>query len=146
VNTFDKNSEPGGQHWFEAQVDLRWRIVAAFFEQFRCVVELRGDKTHDHSNGFGAKRQCQSAAGVHNKERVDLRTFRRHAVRMARTNGLTRKQAALGLGVGLSALKEWAIAHRVIDVVPYKELDWTRQNERRRRGTRMLDKETKTLN
>ena len=38
--------------------------------------------------------------------------FRRDAVRIALTSGLTRKQVADDLGVGMSTLNKWITAHR----------------------------------
>lgn len=43
--------------------------------------------------------------------------FRRDAVRIALTSGLTRLQVAEDLGVGLSTLNKWVTAHRDTDVV-----------------------------
>ena len=46
--------------------------------------------------------------------------FRQDAVRSALTSGLTRKQVADDLGVGMSTLNKWITAHRDIDVVSKK--------------------------
>ena len=43
--------------------------------------------------------------------------FRKDAVRIALTSGLTRKQVTDDLGVGLSTLNKWITAHRGTDVV-----------------------------
>ena len=43
--------------------------------------------------------------------------FRKDAVRIALTSGLTRRQVADDLGVGLSTLNKWVTAHRATDVV-----------------------------
>ena len=43
--------------------------------------------------------------------------FRKDAVRIALTSGLTRRQVADDLGVGLSTLNKWVNAHRDTDVV-----------------------------
>ena len=67
--------------------------------------------------------------------------FRQDAVRIALTSGLTRKQAALDLGVGLSTLNKWITAHRDTDVVSDKDLDLARENERLRREIRLLKEE-----
>jgi transposase len=45
--------------------------------------------------------------------------FRKDAVRIALTSGLTRKQVADDLGVGMSTLNKWITAHR--------ELTWCRE-------------------
>ena len=67
--------------------------------------------------------------------------FRQDAVRIALTSGLTRKQVALELGVGLSTLNKWITAHRDTDVVSDKDLDLARENERLRRENRILKEE-----
>ena len=64
--------------------------------------------------------------------------FRADAVRIALTSGLTRKQVASDLGVGLSTLNKWITAHRDTDVVSDKDLDLARENERLRRENRIL--------
>lgn len=43
--------------------------------------------------------------------------FRKDAVRIALTSGLTRRQVADDLGVGLSTLNKWVTAHRDTDVI-----------------------------
>ena len=43
--------------------------------------------------------------------------FRQDAVRIALTSGLTRKQVADDLGVGMSTLNKWITADRDTDVV-----------------------------
>jgi transposase len=48
--------------------------------------------------------------------------FRQDAVRIALTNGLTRKQVADDPGVGVSTLKKWITAHRDTDVVSKEDL------------------------
>lgn len=67
--------------------------------------------------------------------------FRADAVRIALTSGLTRRQVASDLGVGLSTLNKWVTAHRDTDVVSDKELDLARENERLRRENRILKEE-----
>ncbi len=49
--------------------------------------------------------------------------FCQDAVRIALTSGLTRKQVAADLGIGMSTLNKWITAHRDTDVVS-KE-DWS---------------------
>jgi transposase len=48
--------------------------------------------------------------------------FRQDAVRIALTSGLTRKQVAEDLGVGMSTLNKWITAHRDTDVVSKEDL------------------------
>ncbi|WP_416883152.1 IS3 family transposase [Marivita sp.] len=71
--------------------------------------------------------------------------FRADAVRIALTSGLTRRQVASDLGVGLSTLNKWVMAHRDTDVVSDKELDLARENERLRRENRILKEERDIL-
>ncbi|WP_154665063.1 IS3 family transposase [Leisingera daeponensis] len=71
--------------------------------------------------------------------------FRADAVRIALTSGLTRKQVASDLGVGLSTLNKWILAHRDTDVVSDKDLDLARENERLRRENRILKEEREIL-
>ena len=47
--------------------------------------------------------------------------FRKDAVRIALTSGLTRKQIASDLGVGMSMLNKWITAHRDTDVVSVED-------------------------
>ncbi|MCF6315899.1 MAG: transposase, partial [Marinosulfonomonas sp.] len=44
--------------------------------------------------------------------------FRRDAVRITTTSGLTRPQAASDLGVGLSTLNKWVQRHQHDDLMP----------------------------
>ena len=59
--------------------------------------------------------------------------FRKDAVRIALTSGLTRKQVADDLGVGMSTLNKWITAHRDTDVVSNEDLglaqewDWPKR-------------------
>ena len=71
--------------------------------------------------------------------------FRADAVRIALTSGLTRKQVASDLGVGLSTLNKWVTAHRDTEVVSDKDLDLARENERLRRENRILKEERDIL-
>ncbi len=71
--------------------------------------------------------------------------FRADAVGIALTSGLTRRQVASDLGVGLSRLNKWVTAHRDTDMVSDKELDLARENERLRRENRILKEERDIL-
>jgi transposase len=71
--------------------------------------------------------------------------FRSDAVRIALTSGLTRKQVASDLGIGLSTLNKWVTAHRDTEVVSNKDLDLARENERLRRENRILKEEREIL-
>ena len=67
--------------------------------------------------------------------------FRQDAVRIALTSGLTRKQVADDLGVGMSTLNKWIMAYRDTDVVSKEDLDLAEENERLRREIRLLKEE-----
>ena len=71
--------------------------------------------------------------------------FRQDAVRIALTSGLTRKQVADDLGVGMSTLNKWITAHRDMDVVSKEDLDLVKENDRLRREVRLLKEESEIL-
>ena len=66
-------------------------------------------------------------------------------MRIALTSGLSRKQVASDLGVGLSTLNKWVTAHRDTEVVSDKDRDLARENERLRRENRILKEEREIL-
>ena len=53
--------------------------------------------------------------------------FRKDAVRIARTSGLSRRQIADDLGVGVSTLNPWVNAHRDTDVVSAEDRELARR-------------------
>ena len=59
-------------------------------------------------------------------------------MRIALRNGLTRKQVASDLGVGLSTLNNWVTVHCDTDVVSDQDLDLAFKNEWLRREKRIL--------
>jgi transposase len=65
--------------------------------------------------------------------------FRKDAVRIALTSGLTRKQVADDLGVGMSTLNKWVTAHRDKDVVSKEDLGLAQENDRLRREILLPD-------
>ena len=71
--------------------------------------------------------------------------FRHDAVRIALTSGLTRKQVASDLGVGMSTLNKWIKAYRDTDVVSKDDLGLAQENERLRREVRILKEERDIL-
>ncbi len=71
--------------------------------------------------------------------------FRQDAVRIALTSGLTRKQVADDLGVGISTPNKWITAHRDRDVVSKEDLSPARANDWLRREIRILKEEREIL-
>jgi transposase len=71
--------------------------------------------------------------------------FRRDAVRIALTSGLTRRQVSSDLGVGLSTLNKWIKANKDADIVSRPDQDLARENERLRREVRILKEEREVL-
>ena len=71
--------------------------------------------------------------------------FRKDAVRIAFTSGLTRKHIADDLGVGMSTLNKWITAHRDTDVVSHEDRELALENERLRRENRILKEERDIL-
>ena len=64
--------------------------------------------------------------------------FRKDAVRIALTSGLTQRQVADDPGVCLSTLNKWVTAHRETDVVSTEDRELVLENERLRRENRIL--------
>ena len=71
--------------------------------------------------------------------------FRQDSVRIALTSGLTRKQVAADLDVGMSTLNKWITAYRDTDVVSKEDLDLAEENERLRPEIRLLKEEREIL-
>ena len=69
--------------------------------------------------------------------------FRQDAVRIGLTSGLTRKQVADDLGIGMSTLNKWITAHRDTDLVSKKDFDLAKENDLLRREVRLLREERK---
>ena len=69
--------------------------------------------------------------------------FRQDAVRIGLTSGLTRKQVADDLGIGMSTLNKWITAHRDTDLVSKRDLDLAKENDLLRREVRLLREERK---
>ena len=84
---------------------------------------------------------------MHDPERGLKRTdeFRQDAVRIALTSGLTRRQVADDLGVGMSTLNKWITGHRDTDVMSKEDLDLAKENDRLRREIRLLKEEREIL-
>ena len=62
-------------------------------------------------------------------------------MRIAPTSGLTGRQVADDLGVGMSTLNQWITVHRDTDVVSKEDLDLAKENDRLRREIRLLKEE-----
>ncbi|CUH88700.1 Transposase [Phaeobacter sp. CECT 5382] len=71
--------------------------------------------------------------------------FRKDAVRIALTSGLTRKEVADDLGVGMSTLKKWITTHQDTDVVSKEDLGLAQENDRLRGENRILKEEREIL-
>lgn len=66
-------------------------------------------------------------------------------MRIALTSGLSRRQVADDLGVGLSTLNNWVNAHRDTDVISAEDCELAQENERLRRELRILKEERDIL-
>jgi transposase len=71
-------------------------------------------------------------AAIHGEE------FRRDAVRIVQTSGLTRRQVASDLGIGHSTLGKWVRAVSEEAKVPAQGTELLRENERLRKENRIL--------
>ena len=71
--------------------------------------------------------------------------FRRDAVRIATTSGLTRPQLSSDLGVGLSTLNKWVQQHQHDDLMSGPHEDVENENTRLRKKVRLLQEEREVL-
>jgi transposase len=71
--------------------------------------------------------------------------FRRDAVRIATTSGLTRPQIASDLGVGVSTLNKWVQQHQNDDLMSGPHEDVEKENARLRKENRLLREEREVL-
>ena len=71
--------------------------------------------------------------------------FKREAVRLALSSGLTRKQVAVDLGIGLSTLGKWIATCRAEDCQHLPSADLLKEVERLRRENRLLKEEREIL-
>ena len=78
-------------------------------------------------------------AAIHSDE------FKRDAVRIALTSGLTRRPVASDLGIGLSTLGKWVRAVSEEAKVPAQDAELLRENERLRKENRILSEEREVL-
>ena len=78
-------------------------------------------------------------AAIHSDE------FKRDAVRIAQTSGLTRRQVASDLGIGHSTLGKWVRVFSEEAKVPAQDAELLRENERLRKENRILREEREVL-
>lgn len=71
--------------------------------------------------------------------------FKREAVRLARSSGLTRKQVAADLGIGLSTLGKWISAYQPEVPADLPSADLLKEVEQLRRENRILKEERDIL-
>ena len=71
--------------------------------------------------------------------------FRRDAVRIATTSGLTRPQLSSDLGVGLLTLNKWVQQHQYDDLMSGLHEDVEKENTRLRKEVRLLREEREVL-
>ena len=71
--------------------------------------------------------------------------FRRDAVRMATTIGLTRPHLSSDLGVGLSTLNRWVQQHQHDDLMSGPHEDVEKKNTRLRKEVSLLREEREVL-
>jgi len=71
--------------------------------------------------------------------------FRRDAVRIAISSGLTRPQVSSDLGVGLSTLNKWVQRHQDDDLMSGPHEDVEKENTRLRKEVRLLREEREVL-
>ena len=71
--------------------------------------------------------------------------FRRDAVSIALTSGLTRPQLASDLGVGVSTLNKWVQQHQHEDLISGPHEDVEKENTRLRKENRLLREEREIL-
>lgn len=71
--------------------------------------------------------------------------FKREAVRIALTSGLTRRQVASDLGIGFSTLAKWIQRSKPDDLPLSADIDLAKENERLRKENRLLLEEREVL-
>jgi len=71
--------------------------------------------------------------------------FRSEAVQLALTSGLTRKEVAADLGIGLSTLNKWVAQHKHDDLMSGPHDDVHKELARLRKENRILKEEREIL-
>ena len=79
------------------------------------------------------------------KRREFTEEFRREAVRLVETSGLTLKQVAEDLGIGLSTLTRWKQIYRSDEGPPDPDADQSKELSRLRKENDLLRKERDLL-
>ena len=76
---------------------------------------------------------------------IESDEFKSDPVRIALTSGLTRRQVASDIGIGLSMLAKWVRAISGEAKVPAHDAELLRENERLRKDNRILREESEAL-
>ena len=71
--------------------------------------------------------------------------FKREAVRLALTSGLSRKQISTDLGMGFSTLNKWVQRSRDEDLLKGPQVDQEKELSRLRKETRILREKKRTV-
>lgn len=71
--------------------------------------------------------------------------FKREAVQLALSSGLSRKQVAADLGVGMSTLNKWVAKHKHADLMSGPHDDLHKELARLRKENRILREEREIL-
>jgi transposase len=76
---------------------------------------------------------------------IEIDEFKSDAVRIVLNIGLTRRQVASDIGIGLSMLANWVPAISEESKVPAQDAELLRENERLRKDNRILREESEAL-
>lgn len=79
------------------------------------------------------------------RSKVYTEEFKKEAVRLALTSGLTRRQVAEDLGIGRSTLSAWIAAYREADLLSGPHEDTGKELARLRRENELLRQERDLL-
>jgi transposase len=76
---------------------------------------------------------------------IEIDEFKSDAVRIVLNIGLTRRQVASDIGIGLSMLAKWVPAISEESKVPAQDAELLRENEGLRKDNRILREESEAL-